>query len=84
MLLVFFLVLGIIIFASLVYYAERIAPNPDNDFNSIPLGDVTIEIFNKTLKTWEIEIQCWYKTTGFFFIFSTPFDTWEQRKTLSI
>ena len=39
MLLVFFLVLGIIIFASLVYYAERIAPNPDNDFNSIPLGE---------------------------------------------
>ena len=38
MLLVFFLVLGIIIFASLVYYAERIAPNPNNDFNSIPLG----------------------------------------------
>ena len=38
MLLVFFLVLGIIIFASLVYYAERIAPNPENDFNSIPLG----------------------------------------------
>ena len=38
MLLVFFLVLGIVIFASLVYYAERIAPNPDNDFNSIPLG----------------------------------------------
>ena len=21
-----------------MYYAERIAPNPDNDFNSIPLG----------------------------------------------
>ena len=38
MLLVFFLVLGIIIFASLVYYAERIAPNPNNDFKSIPLG----------------------------------------------
>ncbi|XP_023337974.1 potassium voltage-gated channel protein Shaw [Eurytemora carolleeae] len=38
MLLVFFLVLGIIIFASLVYYAERIQPNPHNDFNSIPLG----------------------------------------------
>ena len=38
MLLVFFLVLGIIIFASLVYYAERIAPNPHNDFKSIPLG----------------------------------------------
>ena len=38
MLLVFFLVLGIIIFASLVYYAERIAPNPNNDFQSIPLG----------------------------------------------
>jgi len=59
MLLVFFLVLGIVIFASLVYYAERIQvrivifrcrtknesihqmlsqPNPNNDFNSIPLG----------------------------------------------
>ncbi|XP_053205511.1 potassium voltage-gated channel protein Shaw-like isoform X2 [Panonychus citri] len=38
LLLVFFLVLGIVIFASLVYYAERIQDNPDNDFNSIPLG----------------------------------------------
>ena len=38
MLLVFFLVLGIVIFASLVYYAERISANPENDFNSIPLG----------------------------------------------
>lgn len=37
-LLVFFLVLGIVIFASLVYYAERIQSNPTNDFNSIPLG----------------------------------------------
>ncbi|CAN7989408.1 unnamed protein product, partial [Ixodes hexagonus] len=37
-LLVFFLVLGIVIFASLVYYAERIQSNPENDFNSIPLG----------------------------------------------
>lgn len=32
-LLVFFLVLGIVIFASLVYYAERIQANPHNDFN---------------------------------------------------
>ncbi|XP_071743484.1 potassium voltage-gated channel protein Shaw isoform X2 [Lepeophtheirus salmonis] len=38
MLLVFFLVLGIVVFASLVYYAERIQANPHNDFNSIPLG----------------------------------------------
>ena len=38
MLLVFFLVLGIVIFASLVYYAERIQVNPTNDFSSIPLG----------------------------------------------
>ena len=38
MLLVFFLVLGIVIFASLVYYAERIQVNPSNDFSSIPLG----------------------------------------------
>ena len=30
--------LGIVIFASLVYYAERIQANPHNDFNSIPLG----------------------------------------------
>ena len=37
-LLVFFLVLGIVIFASLVYYAERIQANPHNDFQSIPLG----------------------------------------------
>uniref|UniRef100_F1LBS8 Potassium voltage-gated channel protein Shaw n=2 Tax=Ascaris TaxID=6251 RepID=F1LBS8_ASCSU len=38
MLLVFFLVLGIVVFASLVYYAERIEVNPDNQFQSIPLG----------------------------------------------
>ncbi|XP_015787209.1 potassium voltage-gated channel protein Shaw isoform X2 [Tetranychus urticae] len=38
LLLVFFLVLVIVIFASLVYYAERTQDNPDNDFNSIPLG----------------------------------------------
>lgn len=37
-LLVFFLVLGIVIFASLVYYAERLQANPQNDFKSIPEG----------------------------------------------
>ena len=37
-LLVFFLVLGIVIFASLIYYAERIQYNPRNDFTSIPVG----------------------------------------------
>jgi len=37
-LLVFFLVLGIVVFASLVYYAERLQTNPDNDFKSIPEG----------------------------------------------
>nr|AOR07224.1 delayed rectifier potassium channel Shaw-like member 2 [Homarus americanus] len=37
-LLVFFLVLGIVIFASLVYYAERLQANPHNDFKSIPDG----------------------------------------------
>ncbi|VDM59522.1 unnamed protein product [Angiostrongylus costaricensis] len=38
MLLVFFLVLGVVVFASLVYYAERVEPNPDNQFQSIPIG----------------------------------------------
>ncbi|KJH52331.1 K+ channel tetramerization domain protein [Dictyocaulus viviparus] len=38
MLLVFFLVLGVVVFASLVYYAERVEPNPDNEFQSIPIG----------------------------------------------
>lgn len=37
-LLVFFLVLGIVIFAALIFYAERIQYNPDNDFTSIPVG----------------------------------------------
>ncbi len=31
-LLVFFLILGMVIFASLVYYAERLHANPKNDF----------------------------------------------------
>ena len=38
MLLIFFLILGIVIFASLVYYAERLQYNPDNFFTSIPVG----------------------------------------------
>ena len=38
LLLVFFLILGIVIFAALVYYAERVEVNPDNQFHSIPLG----------------------------------------------
>ncbi|KAJ1353968.1 Potassium voltage-gated channel protein egl-36 [Parelaphostrongylus tenuis] len=37
-LLVFFLILGIVIFAALVYYAEKMEINPDNQFQSIPLG----------------------------------------------
>ena len=32
MLLVFFLVLGIVVYAALIYYAERIQYNPENDF----------------------------------------------------
>ncbi|EPB78670.1 K+ channel tetramerisation domain protein [Ancylostoma ceylanicum] len=36
--LVFFLILGIVIFAALVYYAEKMEVNPDNQFQSIPLG----------------------------------------------
>lgn len=38
MLLVFFLALGVIIFASMVYYAERIEQNQENQFESIPLA----------------------------------------------
>lgn len=38
MLLVFFLVLGVVVFASLVYYAERVESNEDNQFVSIPIG----------------------------------------------
>ncbi|XP_076437662.1 potassium voltage-gated channel protein Shaw-like [Babylonia areolata] len=37
-LLIFFLILGIVIFAALIYYAERIQYNPENDFESIPKG----------------------------------------------
>ena len=38
MLLIFFLILGMVVFASLVYYAERLDKNPTNDFKSIPEG----------------------------------------------
>ncbi|XP_078053442.1 potassium voltage-gated channel protein Shaw [Augochlora pura] len=37
-LLVFFLVLGIVVFASLIFYAERLQDNPKNDFDTIPHG----------------------------------------------
>ncbi|XP_074656367.1 potassium voltage-gated channel protein Shaw-like [Tubulanus polymorphus] len=37
-LLTFFLTLGIVFFAALIFYAERTQYNPDNDFNSIPVG----------------------------------------------
>ncbi|KAI4480172.1 hypothetical protein M0804_010533 [Polistes exclamans] len=37
-LLVFFLAFGIVLFASLVFYAERLQENPKNDFDSIPRG----------------------------------------------
>lgn len=39
MLLIFFLIIGIVISASLIYYAERIQYNPNNDFTSIPVGE---------------------------------------------
>uniref|UniRef100_A0A0N5C9U0 BTB domain-containing protein n=1 Tax=Strongyloides papillosus TaxID=174720 RepID=A0A0N5C9U0_STREA len=38
LLLVFFVLLGIVIFAALVYYAERVQQNPGNQFDSIPVG----------------------------------------------
>ncbi|TGZ68991.1 hypothetical protein CRM22_003984 [Opisthorchis felineus] len=37
-LLVFFLMVFIVIFAALMYHAERFQPSPDNDFASIPVG----------------------------------------------
>lgn len=44
LLLVGFLLLGIIIFASLVYYAERLQTNPHNDFKSIPEGQFRVPL----------------------------------------
>ncbi|KAI6194519.1 BTB domain-containing protein [Aphelenchoides besseyi] len=38
LLLMFFVLLGTVMFASLMYYAERVSDNPDNQFESIPLG----------------------------------------------
>ncbi|KAI1705606.1 ion transport protein [Ditylenchus destructor] len=38
LLLVFFVFLGMILFASLVYYAERVEHNPENQFESISVG----------------------------------------------
>ncbi|KAM3186579.1 hypothetical protein ACTXT7_004047 [Hymenolepis weldensis] len=37
-LLVFFLMVFIVLFAALVFYAERFSPSPANDFTSIPIG----------------------------------------------
>ncbi|CAL8068169.1 unnamed protein product [Calicophoron daubneyi] len=38
LLLVFFLAVFIVLFAALIYYAERLSANPTNDFTSIPSG----------------------------------------------
>ena len=38
LLLVFFLVVFIVIFAGMIFYAERFQDNPRNDFTSIPHG----------------------------------------------
>uniref|UniRef100_A0A1I8HGQ1 Ion_trans domain-containing protein n=1 Tax=Macrostomum lignano TaxID=282301 RepID=A0A1I8HGQ1_9PLAT len=38
LLLVFFLIVFIVVFAALIYYAERIHYNPENSFDSIPIG----------------------------------------------
>ena len=38
LLLLFFVFLGIILFAALIYYAERLEANEENDFASIPDG----------------------------------------------
>ncbi|KAA0185346.1 Potassium voltage gated channel protein Shaw [Fasciolopsis buskii] len=37
-LLIFFLGVFIVLFAALIYYAERLSTNPQNDFTSIPIG----------------------------------------------
>lgn len=42
-----FLLLGIVIFASLIYYAERLQPNPHNDFKSIPEGKQAVAILHQ-------------------------------------
>jgi len=50
---VFFLIIGIVISAALVYYAERIQYNPDNDFTSIPVGPETVT----TTTTHHVDFQ---------------------------
>uniref|UniRef100_A0AC35FPA6 BTB domain-containing protein n=3 Tax=Panagrolaimus sp. PS1159 TaxID=55785 RepID=A0AC35FPA6_9BILA len=78
MLLVFFLVLGIVLFASLVYYAERVEVNPDNQFQSIPLG-----------LWWAVVtiMSCWFKENrrfGTFLILSVTPHTYLGRLIGSI
>ena len=84
MLLVFFLVLGIVIFASLVYYAERIQVNPSNDFSSIPLGLwwalVTMTTVSGSFLFTAKLIRGCQKSTIALFRWATA--TWCQRPTL--
>ncbi|EJW82156.1 voltage-gated potassium channel protein [Wuchereria bancrofti] len=54
LLLVFFVLLGIVIFAALIYYAERVETNPDNQFHSIPV--------ERDVLYWAIITMC---TIGF-------------------
>ncbi len=38
LMLFYFVMLGIVFYGSLVYYAERVTSNPDNHFTSIPVA----------------------------------------------
>lgn len=78
MLLVFFLVLGVVVFASLVYYAERVESNEDNQFVSIPIGlwwAVSWEcLFILTLSPLNFELNILKVPFSFFLFFEL--DEW--------
>lgn len=70
-LLVFFLMVFIVLFAALVFYAERFSPSPENDFTSIPTGlwwaivtMTTVGYGDMTPKSYAGEHLNWYHFFG--------------------
>uniref|UniRef100_A0A1I8F2A2 Ion_trans domain-containing protein n=1 Tax=Macrostomum lignano TaxID=282301 RepID=A0A1I8F2A2_9PLAT len=57
LLLVFFLIVFIVVFAALIYYAERIQYNPDNSFDSIPIGLWWGHCYHDNRRIWRHDAQ---------------------------